>query len=79
MFKVHLPQPFSRTFCVFLPFLVCKFESNTTSEWLNDMVKPIKYYVSIKCLLTLYQTILTFNDPKEEGFGKHCRKRRKCW
>ena len=21
--------------------------------------------------LTLYQTIPTFNDPKEEGFGKH--------
>ena len=29
--------------------------------------------------LTLYHTILTFNDPKEEGFGKHCEKRRKCW
>ena len=22
-------------------------------------------------LSTLYYTILTFNDPKEEGFGKH--------
>ena len=21
--------------------------------------------------LTLYHTILTFNDPNEEGFGKH--------
>ena len=29
--------------------------------------------------LTLYHTILTFNDPKEEGFGKHWGKRRKCW
>ena len=30
-------------------------------------------------LLTLYHTIPTFNDPKEDGFGKHCGKRRKCW
>ena len=29
--------------------------------------------------LTLYQAILTFNDPGEEGFGKHWGKRRKCW
>ena len=29
--------------------------------------------------LTLYHTLLTFNDPKEEGFGKHCGKRRQCW
>ena len=29
--------------------------------------------------LTLYQTILTFNNPLEEDFGKHCGKRRKCW
>ena len=28
--------------------------------------------------LTLYHTIQTFNDPKEEGFGIHCGKRRKC-
>ena len=35
----------------------------------------------IYCLpsLTLYHTIPTFNDHKEEGFGKHCEKRRKCW
>ena len=29
--------------------------------------------------LILYHTIPTFNDFKEGGFGKHCRKRRKCW
>ena len=29
-------------------------------------------------LLTLYHTILTFNNPNEEGFGKHCGKRIKC-
>ena len=29
--------------------------------------------------LTLYHTILTFNDLKEDGFGKHCGERRKCW
>ena len=32
-----------------------------------------------KCVLTLYHTIPTFNDPKEEDFGKDCGKRRKCW
>ena len=39
-------------------------------------------FESTLCLvvcLTLYHTIPTFNDPKEEGFGKHCGKRRKCW
>ena len=30
-------------------------------------------------VLILYHTVLTFNNPKEEGFGKNCRKRRKCW
>ena len=29
--------------------------------------------------LNLYHTIPTFNDPKEQGFEKHYRKRRKCW
>ena len=29
--------------------------------------------------LTLYHTVPTFNDPKEEGLGKHCGKRKKCW
>ena len=29
--------------------------------------------------LTIYHTIPTFNDPEEEGFEKHCGKRRKCW
>ena len=29
--------------------------------------------------LTLYHTSPTFNDTKEEGFGKHYGKRRKCW
>ena len=28
--------------------------------------------------LTLYHTIPTFDHPKEEGFGKHYGKRRKC-
>ena len=28
--------------------------------------------------LTFYHTIPTFKDPKEESFGKHCRKRRIC-
>ena len=30
-------------------------------------------------VLTLYNTIPTFNDPEKESFWKHCGKRRKCW
>ena len=30
-------------------------------------------------VLTLYHTILPFNDPEREGFEIHCRKRRNCW
>ena len=39
--------------------------------------------ISILCLfagqtcLILYHTIPTFNDPKDEGFGKHCGKKKK--
>ena len=29
--------------------------------------------------LTPYHTFQTFNNPKEGGFRKHSRKRRKCW
>ena len=29
--------------------------------------------------LTLYHTILTYNDPERDGFWKYCGKRRKCW
>ena len=32
-----------------------------------------------KSAFTLYHTVLTLNNPKEEGFGKHCGKRIKCW
>ena len=35
--------------------------------------------MSFEIALTLYHTIPPFNDPKQEGFGKHCGKRRKCW
>ena len=34
---VCIQQPFSRTFLAFL-FKICKFECNTTSDWLNRMV-----------------------------------------
>ena len=41
------------------------------------MVKiGVFYYGSTT--LTLCHTILSFNDLKEEDFGKHCGKRRKC-
>ena len=36
----------------------------------------IQIYKHKDISLTLYHTIPTFNDPKEEGFGKHCRKKR---
>ena len=29
--------------------------------------------------LTLYRTVQTFNDPKQERFGKHCGKRKTLW
>ena len=29
--------------------------------------------------LTLYHTVLTFYDPENKVFWKHCGKRRKCW
>ena len=34
-------------------------------------------FFTTRLALTLYHTIWTFNDPKEEGFGKHCEKKRK--
>ena len=34
---------------------------------------------NISFSLTLYQTVQTFNDTKEEGFRKHRGKKRKCW
>ena len=48
------------------------------------LTKPLNIVIAwhqhlCRCLLALYHRIPTFNDPKEEGFGKHCRKRRKCW
>ena len=47
--------------------------------------KIIKFQVravaddNLNVWLTLYHSIPTFNDPKEEGFGKHCVKMGKCW
>ena len=38
-----------------------------------------KYFLRRKNIDQLYHTIPIFNNPKEEGFGKHCGKRRKCW
>ena len=36
-FRVRIHQPFSRTFFVFVS-KICKFECNTTSDWLNRTV-----------------------------------------
>ena len=49
-------------------FSVCIF-TVTVTRW---FIQPTER-------LTLYHAIPTFNDPKEEGFGKHCGKGRKCW
>ena len=46
------------------------------SKIIKDLVKVI---VTGHRSLTHFQSIPTFNDPKEGGFGKLCRKRRKCW
>ena len=35
--RVRIHQPFSRTFFVFVS-KICKFECNTTSDWLNRTV-----------------------------------------
>ena len=37
MTRVRIHQPFSRTFFVFVS-KICKFECNTTSDWLNRTV-----------------------------------------
>ena len=43
-------------------------------------IRPVeRYRHSSASSLSLYLTIPNFNDPKEEGFGKNCEKRRKCW
>ena len=51
-------------------------------EGLKDrkMDEPIDKWTAIhegKLQLSLYHTMPTFTDPKEEGFGKHCGKKEK--
>ena len=36
------------------------------------------HYLQSMAPVTHYHTILTFNHPKEEGFGTRCKKRRQC-
>ena len=43
-----------------------------------DSYKNI-WFSALTIQLTVYHIIPTFNDPKEESFGKHFEKRRKCW
>ena len=38
-----------------------------------------QFSTTVTIVNNLFTIVLTFNDPKKEGFGKHCRKRRKCW
>ena len=46
----------------------------------------LTFFIKFQCIShillffsTLYHTIMTFSNPKTEGFRKHCGKRRKCW
>ena len=54
-------------------------------EWLEMFLEKEKILVtsiaffSHNVFLILYHTILTFNNLKEDGFGKQCEKRQKCW
>ena len=46
---------------------------------LNRMWTNVAHPALSEKPLTFYHTVPPFNDPNEEGFGKHCGKRRKCW
>ena len=53
-------------------------EDSYCKPWLK--VTPYKAVIMPgESYLTLYHTVQTFNDSREESFGKHCGKRRKCW
>ena len=84
MFEYHLTQCLSQNSCLCGQ---CRSRSGCTKSTAITWV----IFLGRKCVigsigsprvnlpslwLTLYHTILTFNDPKEEGFGKHCGKRR---
>ena len=47
--------------------------------WLLVPQKLQDWFFMVFNSLALYDTIPTFNNPKNEGFGKQCGKRRKCW
>ena len=53
------------------------------SVWKKEKkeVNDRQYIVSYKVFMSLmpYHTVLTFKGPKEEDFGKDCKKRSKCW
>ena len=54
------------------------FEPNFVCHMLIISTLTILEILLFELGLTLYHTIRTFNDPKEEGFEKHSGKRRKC-
>ena len=58
-------------------FLYINFEKKKMEKKKRIMIMFI--CASYFCVLTLYHTILTFNDPDKEAFLKHCGKKRKCW
>ena len=43
----------------------------------ESVVAEVEIFASIA--ITLYHTILTFNNPEKEAFRKHCGERTKCW
>ena len=56
-------------FSHYYPHLTFCFES-----WFSKLLKT-----AVSFPISLYHTIMNFNNPKEDDFWKHCWKRRKCW
>ena len=56
--------------------LITQLDLINTCRYVFNL-SPNTSYVDI--CLTLSHTIATFNDSKEEGFGKHIGKKRKYW
>ena len=55
-----------------------KFKVAQMVQFLIDMEEK-KFLEKKKMSSTLYHTVLTYNDSKEDSFGQHCGIRRKCW
>ena len=70
-------ERFMRASYNYNPFFIYRFPAD--SETLERHGIPSDKYLKQVSDLTLNHTIPSFNDPTQEGFGKHCGNRRKCW